>query len=68
MFGCIGVCEEISDSDKDEKEGEALATAANDEGDSWRKTRRERLMTWDDDEKKRKANCTFWTLGKIFNF
>ena len=31
LFGCSGVCEKKSDSDEDEEDGEALATAANDE-------------------------------------
>ncbi len=53
MFGCNGVCEKKSDSDAGEKEGETLAAAANDEVDRWKKTRRERLMTRDDDEKRK---------------
>ncbi len=53
LFGCTGVCEKKSDSNADEEEGEALAAAANDEANRWRKTRRERLMTGDDDEKRK---------------
>ncbi len=46
------MCEKKSDSDAGEEEGEALAAAANDEADRWRKTRREKLITGDDDEKR----------------
>ena len=67
MFDCSGVCEKKSDSDVGEEEGEALAAAANDEADRWRKTRTERLMTRDDDEK-RKGKRKLYILDKIFNF
>ena len=59
--------EKKSNSDVGEEEGEALAAAANDETDRWRKTRRERLMTRDDDEK-RKGKRKLYILDKIFNF
>ncbi len=42
-----------SDSDVDEKEGEVLVAAANDEANRLRKTRRETLMTGDDDERRK---------------
>ncbi len=62
LFGYSGVCEKKSDSKVSEKKGEALAAAANDEADRWKKTRREKLMTGDDDEKRKgKKNCIFWT-------
>ncbi len=50
FFGCSRVCEKKSDSYVNEEEGEALAAAVNDEADRWRKTKRERLMTGNDDE------------------
>ncbi len=59
--------EKKSDSDVGEDEGEALAAAANDEADRWRKTRRERLMTGDDDEK-RKGKRKLYILDFKKNF
>ncbi len=53
LFGCSRVCKKKNKSDGGEEEGEALAASANDEADRWRKTRRERLMTRDDDEKRK---------------
>ena len=67
LFGCSGVCEKKSDSDADEEEGEALAAAANDEANRWRKTRRERLMTGNDDEK-RKGKRKLYILDSRKNF
>ncbi len=62
-------CEKKSDSDEGEEEGEALAAAAKNEVDKWRKTRRERLMTGDDDEKrKRKRNLYILDFRKNFQF
>ncbi len=61
--------EKMSDSDAGEKEGEALAAAANDEADRWRKTRREGLMTGDDDEKRKgKRKVYILDFRKIFQF
>ncbi len=69
LVGCSGVCEKKSDSDEGEEEGETLASAANDEADRWRKTRREKLMTGDDDEKrKRKRKLYILDFGKNFQF
>ncbi len=45
----------------------ALAFGANDEADRWRKTRRERLMTGDDDEK-RKGKRKLYILDFRKNF
>ena len=67
LFGFIGVCEKKSDNDEGEEEGEALAAIANDEADKWRKTRRERLMTGDDDEK-RKGKRKLYILDFRKNF
>ncbi len=53
LFGCSGVCKKNSDSDVGKEEGKALASTANNEADRWRKTKRERLMTGNDDEKKK---------------
>ncbi len=61
--------EKKSDNDAGEEEGEALAAAANDEADKWRKTRRERLMTRDDDEKRKgKRNLYILDFRKNFQF
>ena len=61
--------EKKSDSDADEEEGEALAAAANDEANRWRKTRREKLMTGDDDEKRKgKKKLYILDLGTNFQF
>ncbi len=60
-------CEKKSDSDECEEEREALAAVANDEADKWRKTRRERLMTGDDDEK-RKGKRKLYILDFRKNF
>ena len=69
LFGCSGVCEEKSNSNEDEEEGEALAAAANDEANRWRKTRRERLMTGDDDEKRKgKRKLYILDFRKSFQF
>ncbi len=69
LFGCSGVCEKKSDSDAGEEEGEALAAAVNDEAGRWRKTRRERLMTGDDDEKrKEKRKLYILDFRKNFQF
>ncbi len=59
--------EKKSDSNAGEEEGEALAAAANDEADRWRKTRRETLMTRDDDEK-RKGKKKLYILDFRKNF
>ncbi len=67
LFGCSGVCEKKSNSDAGEEEGEALAAAAKDEANRWRKTRRERLMTRDDDEK-RKGKKKLYILDFRKNF
>ncbi len=67
LFGWSGVCGKKSDSDEGEEEGEALAAAANDEADRWRKMRRERLMTGDDDEK-RKGKKKLYILDFRKNF
>ncbi len=67
LCGCSGVCKKKSDSDEGKKEGEALAAAANDEADRWRKTKRERLMTGDDDEK-RKGKRKLYILDFRKNF
>ncbi len=56
-----------SESDEGEKEGEALAPVANDEGDRWRKMRREKLMTRDNDEK-RKGKRKLYILDFRKNF
>ncbi len=57
------------DSDKGEEEREALAAAANDEADRWRKTRGERLMTGDDDEKRKgKRKLYILDFSKNFQF
>ncbi len=56
-----------SDSDKGEEEGEDLAAAEIDEADIWWKTRRERLMTGDDDEK-RKGKRKLYILDFRKNF
>ncbi len=63
LFGCSEVCEKKSDSIEGEEEGEALASAANDEADRWKKTRGEkgwrlRMMMR---KEKGKGNCTFST-------
>ena len=69
LFGCSGLCEKKSDSNEDEEGGEALAAAANDEANKWKKTRRERLMTGDDDEKwKGKRNLYILDFRKNFLF
>ncbi len=69
LFGCSRVCEKKSDSNAGEEEGEALAAAANDEADRWRKTRRERLMTGDDGEKRKgKRKLYILDFSKIFQF
>ncbi len=69
LFGCSGVCEKKSDRDIGEEEGETLAAAANDEADKWRKTRREKLMTGDDDEKRKgKRNLYILNFRKNFLF
>ncbi len=69
LFGCNRVCEKKSDSDAGEEEGEALAAAANDETNRWRKTRRERLMTGDDDEKRKgKRKLYILVFRKSFQF
>ncbi len=67
LFGLSGVCEKKSDSDAGEKEGEVLAASADDEADRWRKTRRERLMTGDDDDK-RKGKRKLYILDYMKNF
>ena len=67
LFGFSRVCKKKSDSYSGEEKGEALATAANDEADRWRKTRRERLMTGDDDEK-RKGKKKLYILDFRKNF
>ncbi len=67
LFSCSGVCEKKSNIDAGEEEGEALAAAANDETDRWRKTRREKLMTGDDDEK-RKGKRKLYILDFRKNF
>ncbi len=61
------MCKEKSYSNKGEEEGEALAAAGNDEADIWRKTRRESLMTGDDDEK-RKGKRKLYILDFKKNF
>ena len=69
LFGCSGVCEKKSDSDVGEEEGEALAAAANDEADRWRKTWRKRLMIGDDDEKRKgKTKLYIFDFSKNFQF
>ncbi len=69
LFGCSGVWEKKSDCNGDEEEGEALAAAANNEANRWRKTRRERLMTGDDNEKRKgKRKLYILDFRKIFNF
>ncbi len=69
LFGCSGVCEKKSDSDADEEKGEALAAVANNEANRWRKTRRERLLTWDDDEKRKgKRKLYILDFKKTFQF
>ncbi len=61
--------EKKSDSDADEEGGEALAAAANDKANRWRMTRRERLMTWDDDEKRKgKRKLYILDFRKSFQF
>ena len=61
--------EKKSDSNASEEEGEALASAANDEADKWRKIKREGLMTGDDDEKRKgKKNLYILDFGKNFLF
>ncbi len=67
LFGCSGVCKKKSDSNESEEEGETLAAVANNEADRWRKTRRERLMTGDDDEK-RKGKRKLYILDFRKNF
>ncbi len=67
LFSCSGVCEKKGDSDADEEEGETLADVANDEADKCRKTRRKRLMTGDDD-KKRKGKRKLYILDFRKNF
>ena len=59
--------EKKSESDANEEEGEALAAAANDEANRWRKTRRASLMTGDDDEK-RKGKRKLYILNFRKNF
>ena len=69
LFGCNGVCEKKSDSDAGEEEGEALAAPANNEANRWKKTRRERQMTGDDDEKRKgKRKLYILDFGKNFLF
>ncbi len=61
--------EKKSDSDVGEEGREALAAAANDEADWWRKTRREKLMTGEDDEKRKgKRKLYILDFKKIFQF
>ncbi len=67
LIDCSGVCKKKSDSDIGEEEGEALADAANNEADRWRKTKKERLMTEDDDEK-RKGKRKLYILDFRKNF
>ncbi len=69
LFGCSGVCKKKSDSDEVEEKGEALAVSANDEADRWRETRREKLMTGDDNEKRKgKRKLYILDFGKNFQF
>ncbi len=69
LFGCSGVGEKKSENDAGEEERETLVAAANDEADRWRKTRRERLMTGDDDEKRKgKRKLYILDLRKNFQF
>ncbi len=67
LFGCSRVCEKKSDNDEGEEKGESLATAANNEADRWRRTRSEKLMTGDDDEK-RKGKKKLYILDFRKNF
>ena len=67
LFGFSWMCEKKSDSNVGEEEGEALAAAANYKADRWRKMRRERLMTGDDDEK-RKGKRKLYILDFRKNF
>ncbi len=69
LFDISGVCEKKSYSDAGEEEREALAAAANKEADKWRKTRIERLMTGDDDEKRKgKRNLYILDFRKNYQF
>ncbi len=69
LFGFIVVCKKKNDSDAGKEEGEGLAAAANDEADRWRKTRRERLMTGDDDGKRNgKRKLYILDFRKNFQF
>ncbi len=61
--------EKKSNSDADEEKGEALAGVANDEANKWRKTRREKLRTGDDDEKRKvKRKLYILDFRKSFQF
>ncbi len=69
LFDCWWVWEKTSDSNAGKEKREALAASANNEADRWRKTKRERLIAEDDDEKrKRKSKLYILDFRKNFQF